>query len=106
MGEYVIGNDGEIGSIPIRSSSFDSVIVRSVIIRKRIKTMKNKKKETKVVYIGDEDSLEYILKQATDLGLTDFSKARIRMNYDGCRCDNEYCYCPSAYTDIRLEWEV
>ena len=59
------------------------------------------------IYLETDMSLEYIIKQLKDVGVTDFSKVTYNHNYVSNRCSCEdYCYCESGYNDIRLDWEI
>ena len=61
------------------------------------------------ISLSDNYSLQGLLDQLKDKGVTDLTQVKIKMDYQSCcggHGDGEYCYCPTTYSDIRLEWEI
>jgi hypothetical protein len=71
--------------------------------------MKKQKTKTEVLYLECGTTLETMVQFLKNHGNPEFKDVTIDMNsVSCCRCGPEdyYCYCESAYNDIRLEWEV
>jgi len=74
---------------------------------KKNKKTKEPKVETRAVYLTEGMSLADLLKKVLADGVTDLSTVTYDHEYEGgCRCNGEYCYCESAYRDMRFKYEV
>lgn len=62
-------------------------------------------KKPTCITINDYGSLQSLIDAAKAAGATDLSKVAIEMNSVSCQADHGggMCYCPTSYTDIRLE---
>lgn len=58
------------------------------------------------VDISDGYSLQEIIDQVKSKGVTDLSTVRFECDYQSCCADHGdgYCYCESAYSDLRFQW--
>ena len=66
---------------------------------------KKTKKCVRVQYIGNGDNLQDLLDRLKKEGVMDLTKVHVTMQYVGCTCSgDDYCYCPTAYADIGLEY--
>lgn len=67
-----------------------------------------KTKQQVIHYINSGDTLADLIARAIESGVTekDFSEVRVEMDYRSCcTCtdSDDYCYCDSAYDNVRLQ---
>ena len=71
-----------------------------------MKTKKNRRVETYSLSDVEGSSLASILEDLKKRGVTDLNEVKVMMEYQGCCADHGDCYCPSAYSEVRLQWEL
>ncbi len=63
----------------------------------------------RTIPVSPGDSLQSIIDQAVEAGVTDLSKVVLDGDYVGGCCggheEGEYCYAESGYTDLRFEYQ-